>query len=328
MALLSKKKRIIDTYLTPYGRKKISQGNLGVSFYALTDASAMYIAKDDNTRDEEFIEICNESSTNFEDQIFFDSNSIVDFMNGQIETTVSYNDGTYVIETDADGNNQRVYNKITDTFESGPEFVSTAGSIISGSINRIKNKKYLKNKANNDFSSFKIDKSSINFNISENSPIKSSGIKDIDLSATEPFFFDKYMSSTDNFKFLPPLLPTGQNQLEKKPLGNYTDLNQKDIKTYSDVQKILEGFSEREIFFTEKSRDNNIVFQIFQIDSDPTNSRIIKLDTVDFGEFYEDGSFKKVIFAGKVFINQGETKEGNTYRYPTYLNIFTIVLEE
>ena len=46
-----------------------------------------------------------------------------------------------------------------------------------------------------------------------------------------------------------------------------------------------------------------------------------KLDTIDFGEFYQDGTFKKVIFAGKVFVD-------NTYNYPTYANIFTIVMEE
>jgi len=324
MGLLNKKKRIIDTYLTPYGRKKLSEGNLGINFLAVTDKSSLYLKEENSIRDEEFVEICHESSTNFEDQIFFDSNSIVDFLHGKNEPIVTYYDGTYRV----DSNNERVYDTISDIFESGANFVSTAESIITGSINRIKNKNYLKNKTENEFNSFEIDKDQVNFYVSRNSPIRDSALKEIDISATEPFFFDKYLSSTDNFKFLPPVLPVGENTEEKRQLGNYTDLNQKDLKTFSDIQESLKESPVREINFTKRSRDNNVVLQAFQIDKSLNNSRVIKLDTVNFGEFYEDGSFKKVVFAGKVFINSGVSKEGNMYRYPTYLNIFTIILEE
>jgi hypothetical protein len=60
---------------------------------------------------------------------------------------------------------------------------------------------------------------------------------------------------------------------------------------------------------------------MFGIKESENEAKITKLDTIDFGEYYHEGSFKKVIFAGKVFID-------NTYNYPTYSNIFTIVMEE
>ena len=44
------------------------------------------------------------------------------------------------------------------------------------------------------------------------------------------------------------------------------------------------------------------------------------MDTIDFGEFNDNGVFKKVIFVGKNFIDD--------YNYPTYINLFTIILEE
>ena len=104
-------------------------------------------------------------------------------------------------------------------------------------------------------------------------------------------------------------------------LGNYTDLNQEDINNYSDVEEIVKNYPVKEINFVKNSRDSNLVFQIFGVKDSNNESKITKLDTVDFGEFYQDGSFKKVIFAGKVFID-------NTYNYPTYANIFTIVMED
>jgi hypothetical protein len=317
MGFLDKKKRIIDTYLTPYGRKKLANGNMNISFVAATDNSAMYLKDaDSKTRSGDFTEICNESLGSYQDQPFFDSSNIMNLLEGNIENEIVYRTGNYNI----DGSGI-VYETNSATIDSSENFLSTTDEIINDALQRIKNKKYLKNKANNEFDTFEIDKSEINFYVTDNSPIQSSGVKEIDITSTEPFFFDKYVSSFDNFKFLPPVVPSGQSQNEKVMLGNYTDLNQEDINNYSDVEEIVKNYPVKEINFVKNSRDSNLVFQIFGVKDSNNESKITKLDTVDFGEFYQDGSFKKVIFAGKVFID-------NTYNYPTYANIFTIVMED
>jgi len=319
MSFLSKKKRIIDTHLTPYGRKKIANGNIGIKFVAFTDAAALYSEdKSKKTRSEDFIEICNESMSNYQDQMFFDSNNIINLLDGKVQENISYQTENITI----DGNGT-LFNTETSTLNKIPEesFLSTANEIIDDSLKRIKNKKYLKNKANNDFDSFKIDEQEINFYITKNSPINSNQVKEIDIESTEPFFFDKYLSSTDHFKFLPPVIPSGENQNLKKQLGNYEDLNQEDIITYEGIENIIKKYPFEEINFVENSVSSNLIFQIFGIKNKNNESKITKLDTIDFGEFYQNGTFKKVIFAGKVFID-------NTYNYPTYANIFTIVMEE
>ena len=74
MGFLNKKKRIIDTYLTPYGRKKLAEEGLNISYVAATDLSSMYPATENKDLDEEFTGLMLEAKTNFQDQIFFTSN--------------------------------------------------------------------------------------------------------------------------------------------------------------------------------------------------------------------------------------------------------------
>ena len=292
MAFLSKKKRIIDTHLTPYGRKKIANGNMGIKFVALTDASALYSEdKENKTRSEDFIEICNESMSNYQDQMFFDSNNIINLLDGKVQENIAYQTENITIDS-----NGTLFNVGTSTLNkiSEDSFLSTTDEIINDSLKRIKNKKYLKNKTNNEFDSFKIDEKEINFYITKNSPIRSNQIKEIDVESTEPFFFDKYLSSSDHFKFLPPLLPSGENQNVKQQLGNYEDLNQEDIKSYEDIDNIIKKYPFKEINFVENSPNSNLIFQIFGIKNKNNESKITKLDTIDFGEFYQNGTFKVV----------------------------------
>jgi hypothetical protein len=317
MGILNKKQRIIDTYLTPYGRKKLAEGNMNVAFIAATDRSAQYIKNNrTDTRDEDFIEMCNESAGSYQDQIFFDSSNITSLMTGQVENEIVYLTGDFSISE-----NGTVYNTDSSSIANLENFVSTTDEIINDAFVRIKNKKYLKNKQESDFKSFEINKKEIEFKISNSSPISNSSVKEINVTSTEPFFFDRYISSTDNFKFLPPVLPRKGNAEEREQLGNYTDLNQKDLKTFDDIEKEIERYPFKEIEIIKSSRNSNIVFQMFGIKESENEAKITKLDTIDFGEYYHEGSFKKVIFAGKVFID-------NTYNYPTYSNIFTIVMEE
>ena len=303
MGFLDKKKRIIDTYVTPYGRKKLSSSGLGISYVALTDISALYLSESNNTVDGEFSGLILESKSSFKDQIFFST----------LEPGSGASFGDYFVGSDGE-----LYESSTTTIVTGNEFISAAGEIPDVSFQNLIDKKYLKNKSDERYDDFVIDKSVIDFHITNNSPIKRTDVKEINVDTAEPFFFDKFISSADQYKFLPPVIPADQSQTTVKQLGEYTDLNQKDIKTFKDVLDVIGEAKYHDINFEETSRDSNIVLQMFS--SNPASSTLQKLDTLDFGEYFDDGKFKKVIFAGKVFYD--------SYDYPTYVNIFTIVMEE
>ena len=78
----------------------------------------------------------------------------------------------------------------------------------------------------------------------------------------------------------------------------------------------------KNIYFNETSRENNIIMQMFEINSD--RSTFKKLDVIDFGEFYDQGvdpvrPNKHVFFVGKIY----EDDIG----VPKFANLFTIILD-
>lgn len=318
MSFLNKKKRIIDTYLTPLGRKNLSTGNLNIQYVAVTDINSLYVTGSKNVLDETFSSLIIESRGNQEDNMFFTSDNYDDFNKSSIGN-IGYITGDYLVSGDG---------KITYTTGSyiltGEEFVSAVSGITTGSYDRLKNKNFLKNKPGDfekeEFKDFIIDKDRMTFYISSDNPIASSALKEISIDTAEPFFFDKFVSNTDKYKFLPPVYMSGNFGINENKLGNYEDLNQKDVKNFEDVKEIIGNSRYQELKFTKTSRDSNIVCQIFGINQKETEPKIVKLDTIDFGEFYDEGKFKKVIFAGRVF--------RDNYNYPTYINIFTIIMEE
>jgi len=73
--------------------------------------------------------------------------------------------------------------------------------------------------------------------------------------------------------------------------------------------------------FLKTSEENNIIMQMFEVDDQ--HLKFKKLDVVDFGEFTvdsdEDRPNKHVFFVGKIFLN--------SFNIPTFVNIFTIILD-
>ena len=78
-----------------------------------------------------------------------------------------------------------------------------------------------------------------------------------------------------------------------------------------------------QVFFDPTSSTNNIVMQIFEVNS--KTSKLLKLDVIHYGEFSDpagEGSKrprKNLFFAGKIF--------ENSIGLPTFINLFTIILD-
>tara|TARA_E500000331_G_scaffold355925_1_gene412702 strand:- start:775 stop:1986 length:1212 start_codon:yes stop_codon:yes gene_type:complete len=75
------------------------------------------------------------------------------------------------------------------------------------------------------------------------------------------------------------------------------------------------------IYFDKTSEDNNLVMQMFEVDSNRLN--FLKLDVIDYGEIIvttdEIRSNKHIFFAGKVFLDSNNI--------PTFVNLFTIIMD-
>jgi hypothetical protein len=77
----------------------------------------------------------------------------------------------------------------------------------------------------------------------------------------------------------------------------------------------------KNIYFTETSSENNIIMQMFEVNSDLSTFK--KLDVIDFGEFSISTDpvrpNKHVFFVGKIY--------EDTIGVPKFVNLFTIILD-
>ena len=95
-----------------------------------------------------------------------------------------------------------------------------------------------------------------------------------------------------------------------------------DYQSQELLATLIEVARERAVIsFTETSETNNIIMQMFEIDSDKLKFK--KLDVIDFGEVFDQNDTqrpnKHIFFTGKVFINRN--------KIPVFVNLFTIILD-
>ena len=108
------------------------------------------------------------------------------------------------------------------------------------------------------------------------------------------------------------------NRVNGETLGDYQIENPVPPTTYSDLSAEIEGKPEATFTFTNTSKSNNFVSQIFHV----TSGEMVKLDIIDFGEFVTDSEArtnKQVYFVGKVY--------QNSRGISSFVNIFTIIFD-
>ena len=78
------------------------------------------------------------------------------------------------------------------------------------------------------------------------------------------------------------------------------------------------GFEKRDIYFTERTPDNNIIMQPFEF----TDKGITKLSIIDGGSYIDDDTRARrhIYHIGKLFADVKKTT--------TYVHIFTVVFKE
>jgi len=313
MGILDKKTRIMDTILTLEGRNQIAHGKLKAAFYSFTDGGIFYqgdiVSGSADTNSIFMLEATNLP----QDQITFEaddsgrlvayrgSNTIV--RNGQIISGSSMSSTGEILVND--------------------DFNSAADMLLSSSVDNF-NRLCLLGSPDPFDNSFRflINKSSINFTISEQLPISPAQIKTISINDAESLFMDKRLSHIPNFAYLPPVNKPASPSATPTSLGNFPRLNQAPILTIEQLDTELavlrrNGYEET-IQFTETSLQNNLVGQFFEL----TNNGLSKLDVIDFGSFLkteDEFPSKHVFFVGKVF--------NDDYGTDTFINLFILIFE-
>jgi len=150
------------------------------------------------------------------------------------------------------------------------------------------------------------------------------------LNSIDSLFNDDKMSNLINFRYLPPIVKTNSTLLPDKTnidnlqpflLGNYPPLgDNKNPISFTQIKDQLKSFSSKTIEFIETTRKNNLLCQVFEVDTG--NGTVSKLDIVEYGEVKNDildpdVVSNKVYFLGKTYLDD----RGTT----TYVNIFTLV---
>ena len=239
------------------------------------------------------------------------------------------------------------------------DFASLALGLATGSVENFKNLRTIGSvptvSANFNFS---LSKNKLTFKVTNEVPFKTHPDNKIsDIDSTKPLFYDENLGHLPNFQFLPPITKEGNfygayNDLSGESIADFSDLKNRigglpkdpleldEVNFYSE-QKIKKnflesfrtlkktnaqsekGFERFSVKFLNTNFSNNLVAEMFEINSKGGSKTLKKLDIVDFGEFIdpddEDRPRKHVYFVGKVYIDSANI--------PSFVNLFTLVFD-
>ena len=140
----------------------------------------------------------------------------------------------------------------------------------------------------------------------------------VQLDFVPSIFSDRRFAHFPNFKFLPPVNLPRPGEQTSEVLGNYPNLGERNIVNIDELEEYLAGKHSTTFQFSETSRKNNVVIQLFEQDL----LGLDKLSVVDFGVFDDDepGSRgKRVFYVGKMLRDASGAE--------TFMCIFTVVIE-
>lgn len=298
--ILDGKERILDTFITNEGRRQLAKGEIQIQFASFTDGHTFYQGSVTEGSENPDARIFLEATSRRQDQITFetdDAGILVPFFGSDLSLV----GGT-------------IFSGST-TAITGTAFASLSAKLLESSITNFDNLQII---GTRDFfdeeADFTIGPVTASFDISSKIPINTETTPyETSIDNIEPFFQDKRLQHILNYQVLPPV-----NRIDGTTLGNYEIENPVPPTTYSDLSAEIEGKPEATFTFTNTSKSNNFVSQIFHV----TSGEMTKLDIIDFGEFVTDAEArtnKQVYFVGKVY--------QNSRGISSFVNIFTIVFD-
>jgi len=325
--ILDNKTRIMDTIVTLEGRRQMAEGKLRIEYVSFTDNSTFYdpdvVSGSADATNRLYFEQCHLP----QDQITFEADD-----SGKLKPFKGQ--GNNVI-------NGKIFSgsNLNLQFLTGPEFASTADSLISSSIKNFNNLQVIGTKdyifENEGFEAgpsnitFEINYKSVNLTPPNNIILQSSFTSDfqeiITLESFPSLFNSKWLNNVINFKYLPPINKVNDTSIDKSNLsflelnkiGNYSKQN--DTISYKDIENDLSNLSnlsfKKTVIFDPTSLQNNLILQFFEI----SNVEVQKLDVIDYGTYVNNNVIKHMFFVGKIRSDEDGSQ--------CFINMFTLVFE-
>jgi hypothetical protein len=304
MGILDSKNRIIDAIVTEEGRRQLAAGTFKISFATFTDGNTFYEADPVSGSSDETARILFEARSKTQDSIVFEADDSGLLLPKIIE-------GSNIIVR-----NGQIVSSSNLIIANDENFASLSQDLLDTSINSFQ-EQYLIGTEDffDDETGFEVSNENIKFNVTSLIPVnKFTSPQTETTDKLKLFFEDKRMAHLRNFDYLPPVDVTFKKEIlvESCP----------DVKEYNSIYEIYDYLKNREveeITFPETSRENNLLMQIFDEDT----GILKKLDIIDYGEFFDEGSnnpVKRVFFVGKVI------KDNKRGMY-AFCNILTLIFE-
>jgi hypothetical protein len=297
--LLDPKTRVLDTVLTPEGRRQMLDGGIKIKYATVSDIGFDYFGDEDLRYVSGSIPFGMESFSTTNDMIFpvtDASNTLLEFSGDNL--FLSKNGAIFVSGTQQSP--RLSLDRLSDTV-----IDSLKKQMIISTLDLARND-----------AGFSIDPTVVEFSITEDKPFD--GEPSITtLTDADGLFCDKRLAKTQNFKFLPPVQKTNETSSKLVSLGTYFNFAEtNDVDTY-DFLNELNNLEFSSLEFSRLTEYNDIVVQMFETNNDT----IKKLDIIKWGRISTspDGSSSDLYFIGKVYFDE--------FNVPTFINIFTMVLE-
>jgi len=314
--ILDPKTRIMDFILTELGREQAAQGELNIRYATFSDRSAFYssgsllgVADDASNRiyfeaassPHDTIVVENDFAGKIKsfraDDLILEGGSVINPLAQSGQTTTIEGEGIIqqslkILNSITGSLRNAQYIKTTDMFMEDRDFVANPKSLY------------------------------FSYNDDPDLPISRNSKSTLRIDSMPSLFQDQRLAHLPNFRFMPPRNAPTPSNLDGNSMGEYVKFRD-EFDNSQDPQRthriaIDSGFEKRDIFFSERTPDNNIIVQPFEF----TDKGMTKLSIIDGGQYIKASTRERrhIFHIGKLF--------ADTKMTTTYVHIFTLVFRE
>lgn len=297
--LLDPKSRVLDTIITPEGRRQMLDGGIKIKYATISDIGYSY---DFNSKNQYIT-----SSISFGLESFQTSNDLIFPITDTSGRILEYSGDSLLLNAGG-----VLY--LSGSKNSTAPSVERISKTVLDSLKKQQIIATLDAKRND--KGLSTEPQEVNFYITEDDPFD--GEPSITtLTDADSLFCDKRLSKSLNFKYLPPIQMTNDIISSEVELGRYANFSETNDIRYVDFVKNLNDLQYSNIEFSNLTEYNDIVLQLFET----TNESIKKLDVIKWGRIgtSPEGGSSELYFIGKVYYDE--------FQVPTFVNIFTLVIE-
>ena len=314
--ILDPKTRVMDFILTELGREQAAQGELNIKYATFTDRAAFYSSGSlKGVADDASERIYFEAASSPHDTIVVEN----DF-SGKIK---SFRADDLVLE------GGDVINSVTlpgtQKVIQGPEIIQQSSRILDSITGSFRNGQFIKTTdmflEDRDFV---VNPKTLYFSYNDEPdlPVTRNSKATLRVDSMPSLFQDRKLAHLPNFRFMPPRNNPDSSNIDGAPMGDYIKFRD-EFSNHLDPQRthaesMNSGFEKRDIYFTEKTPENNMIIQPFEF----TDKGMTKLSIIDGGQYVKASTRERrhVFHVGKLVADSKKTT--------TYVHIFTLVFRE